>query len=153
MKSLLVILGILGAVLAMPARAEAKGLLIYNTGNETFATGPLPAPYDADPQLAGFQAGYLCQVKGVFWSYFSVSECKPVAFQGDKYVESPELTQALSAKYSEADMQRGIWGQFGWLILALGVVAGALIWLKGVITGKGDEDEDEDDAKQGSDVS
>jgi hypothetical protein len=150
MKSLLVILGILGAVLAMPARAEAKGLLIYNTGNETFATGPLPAPYDADPQLAGFQAGYLCQVKGVFWSYFSVSECKPVAFQGDKYVESPELTQALSAKYSEADMQRGIWGRFGWLILALAAAAGLLIWLKEVITGKSDDDEDE--AKERTDA-
>jgi hypothetical protein len=150
MKSLLVILGILGAVLAMPARAEAKGLLIYNRGDETFATGPLPAPYDADPELAGFQAGYLCKVHGVFWSYFSVSECKPVAFQGDKYVESPELAKALSAKYSEADMQRGIWGRFGWLILVLAAVAGVLFWLKEVITGKGDDDED--DAKERTDA-
>jgi hypothetical protein len=151
MKSLLVILGILGVVLAMPARAEAKGLLIYNTGNETFATGPLPAPYDTDPELAGFQAGYLCNVKGVFWSYFSVSECKPVAFQGDKYVESPELAKALSAKYSEADMQRGIWGRFGWLILVLAAVGGVLIWLKEVITGKSDDDED--NAKEPTDAS
>src|SRR3954467_14925081 len=119
MKSELLVLGILGAILAMPTRAEAKGLLIYNTGNETFATGPLPAPFDTNPELAGFQAGYLCQVKGVFWSYYSVSECKPVAFQGDQYVDNPELTQALSAKYSEGDMQRGIWGRFGWLILAV----------------------------------
>jgi len=151
MKSLLLILGVLGVLLAMPARAEAKGLLIYNTGDETFATGPLPAPYDKDPELAGFQAGYLCQVKGVFWSYFSVSECKPVAFQGDRYVESPELAKALTAKYSEADMQRGIWGRFGWLLLVLGAVAGALIWLKEVITGKSDDDEE--DSKEGSDAS
>jgi hypothetical protein len=151
MKSLLVIFAILGAVVAMPARAEAKGLLIYNSGDETFATGPLPAPYDTDPQLAGFQAGYLCKVKGVFWSYYSVSECKPVAFQGDKYVDGPELTQALNAKYSEADMQRGIWGHFGWMLLVLGAVAGLLIWLKEVITGKGDDDED--DAKAPTDAS
>lgn len=149
MKFVVVCLGLLAALLALPARAEAKGMLIYNTGDETFATGPLPAPYDADPQLAGYQAGYLCQVKGVFWSYFSVSECKPVAFQGDQYFESAELTQALSAKYSEADMQRGIWGRFGWMLLALGVVAGLGIWLKELITGKSDEDEDE--AKSASD--
>ena len=43
--------------MALPARAEAKGLIIYNRGNETFATGPLPAPYDTDPELSGFQAG------------------------------------------------------------------------------------------------
>lgn len=151
MKSLLLVLGILGALLALPARAEAKGLLIYNRGTETFATGPLPAPYDADPQLAGFQAGYLCQVHGVFWSYFSVTDCKPVAFQGDRYVESPELSQALSAKYSEGDMQRGIWGRFGWLILVVAAAAGLLIWLKEVITGKGDDDED--DVKERTDAS
>jgi len=151
MKSLLVVLGLLGALLAMPARAEAKGILIYNTGDQTFATGPLPAPYDKDPELAGFQAGYLCQVQGVFWSYFSVSECKPVAFQGDRYVEGPELTQALTAKYGEADMQRGIWGRFGWMLFALAAVAGVLIWLKSLITGKGDDDED--DEVQPSDAS
>ena len=152
MKSVVVVLGMLGALLAMPARAEAKGLLIYNTGDQIFATGPLPAPYDADPELAGYQAGYLCQVKGVFWSYFSVSECKPVAFLDDKYVDGPELTKALSAKYSEADMQRGIWGHFGWMLFALGAVAGVLIWLKSLITGKGDDD-DEDDEAQRTDAS
>jgi len=151
MKLLLLVLGILGAVMVLPARAEAKGLIIYNRGNETFATGPLPAPYDSDPQLAGFQAGYLCKVQGVFWSYFSVSECKPVAFQGDRYVESPELSQALSAKYSEADMQRGIWGRFGWLSLVLAAAAGLLIWLKEVVTGKSDDDDD--DAKERTDAS
>lgn len=136
--------------MTLPARAEAKGLIIYNRGNETFATGPLPAPYDSDPELSGFQAGYLCKVQGVFWSYFSVSECKPVAFQADKYVESPELTRALTAKYSEADMQRGLWGRFGWLSFVLAAAGGLLIWLKEVITGKGD---DEDEAKEGSDAS
>lgn len=151
MKFVVVFLGLLAALLALPSRAEAKGILIYNTGDETFATGPLPAPYDKDPQLVGYQAGYLCQVKGVFWSYFSVSDCKPVAFQGDSYFESPELAAALSAKYSEADMQRGIWGHFGWMLLALGALGGVAIWLKEVITGKSDDDEEDAKAKSPSD--
>jgi len=80
-----------------------------------------------------------------------VSECKPVAFQGDRYVESPELSQALSAKYSEADMQRGIWGRFGWLSFALAAAAGLLVWLKAVVTGKSDDDDD--DAQERTDAS
>ena len=128
------------AVLLLPARAEAKGIpLIYNTGEEAFAVGPLPAPFDKDPELAGFQAGYLCQIKGVLWSYFSVSDCKPVAFKDDTYDDDPELVKAISAKYTEADMQRGIWGRFGWMVLAVGVVAGAGIWLKEKVTGKSDD--------------
>jgi hypothetical protein len=113
------------SVLALPARAEAKGIpLIYNTGEEAFATGPLPAPFDKEPALAGYEAGYLCKIQGVLWSYFSVSECKPVAFKGDSYTDEPELVKAISAQYKESDMQRGVWGRFGWMLLALGVVAG-----------------------------
>jgi hypothetical protein len=47
-------------------------------------------------------------------------------------------------------MQRGIWGRFGWLLLVLAAVGGALIWLKEVITGKSDDDED--DAKERTDT-
>ena len=82
MKALVVSLGLLLLVLCAPSRAEAKGIpVIYNTGDHAFATGPLPAPLDKDPELAGYEAGYMCQVKGILWSYFSVSDCKPVAFK------------------------------------------------------------------------
>jgi hypothetical protein len=40
-------------------------------------------------------------------------------------------------------MQRGIWGRFGWVLLALGVVAGVLIWLKEKIMG-GDKADEKD---------
>ena len=133
----LVCLGMVLGVLLLPARAEAKGIpLIYNTGEEAFAVGPLPAPFDKEPDLAGYQAGYLCQIKGIMWSYFSVSDCKPVAFKDDTYSDDPELVKAISAKYSENDMQRGIWGRFGWMLIGVGVVAGAGIWLKEKVTGK-----------------
>ncbi len=140
MKSLVVFLGLLSVVLLVPARAEAAGIpLIYNNGDHVFTAGPLPAPLDKDPQLAGFEAGYMCQVKGIMWSYFSVSDCKPVAFKADTYVDDAAVVQAITAKYSESDMQRGVWGRFGWMLLGLVVVAGALIWLKEKISGTEDE--------------
>lgn len=143
MKATVVFLGLLLVMLLVPSRAEAKGIpFVYNTGDHAFPTGPIPAPLDKDPQLAGFEAGYLCQVKGVLWSYFSVSDCKPVVFKGDTYMDDAEIVKAITAKYTEADMQRGIWGRFGWMLLALGVLAGAGLYLKEWITGKSD-DEDE----------
>jgi len=140
MKSVVVFAGLLLAMLLVPGRAEAAGVpLVYNSGDHFFATGPLPAPLDKDAELAGFEAGYLCQVKGVMWSYFSVSDCKPVAFKGDTYVDGPEVVKALSAKYTESDMQRGIWGRFGWMGFAALVVIGGVLWLKEKIKGTSDE--------------
>ena len=145
MKSIVVFLGLVACLLLVPDRAEAKGVpFIYNTGDQTFATGPLPPPLDTEPELAGYEAGYLCQVKGVMWSYFSVTDCKPVVFKGDTYMDDPEIVAVITAKYKESDMQRGIWGRFGWMLFALVIVAGALIWLKEKISGK---DEDEDDTQ------
>jgi hypothetical protein len=144
MKALVVSLGLLLLVLFAPSRAQAKGIpLIYNTGDQAFSTGPLPPPLDKDPELAGYEAGYMCQVKGIMWSYFSVSDCKPVAFKGDTYIDDAEVVKAITAKYSEADMQRGVWGRFGWMLLALAVIAGGLLWLKEKIMGTKEEEADE----------
>lgn len=142
MKAFALFLGLLMMVL-VPARAEAAGVpLIYNSGDHAFPTGPLPEPLDKDPQLAGFQAGYMCQVKGVMWSYFSVSDCKPVAFKGDSYIDDAEVVKAITAKYTEADMQRGLWGRFGWMVFALVIAAGAILWLKAKILGEKDDEEE-----------
>lgn len=147
MKALGVFLGLLLLVLLVPSRAEAAGIpLIYNTGDHAFATGPLPEPLDKDPQLAGYEAGYICQVKGVMWSYFSVSDCKPVAFKGDTYIDDAEVVKAITAKYTEADMKRGLWGRFGWVVFALVIVAGGLIWLKEKISGDKSESEEQEKA-------
>lgn len=141
MKSTVALLGLFACLFFVPARAEAKGIpLIYNTGEEAFPTGPLPAPLDQDPELAGFQAGYLCQIKGVMWSYFSVSDCKPVAFKDDTYTDEPSIVAAITAKYKESDMQRGLWNRFGWMIGALVIAAGAALWLKEKFTGGSSDD-------------
>jgi hypothetical protein len=85
----------------------------------------------------------MCQIKGIMWSYFSVSDCKPVAFKGDTYIDDAEVVKAITAKYSEADMQRGLWGRFGWMLMALAVVAGGLLWLKEKIMGSKEDEADE----------
>lgn len=143
------IVGLLFALtlLLLPNRAEAKGIpVIYNTGEEAFEAGPVPAPFDQEPGLAGYQAGYLCSVKGIVWSYFSVSNCKPVAFKGDSYTDEPELVKAITAKYKESDMKLGFWGKFGWMLLALGVVLGGLIYLKELVSGKKETDTDKEES-------
>jgi hypothetical protein len=123
----------------LPGTASAKGIPIpYHTGQKAFATGPLPPPFDQEPKLAGFQAGYICDIHGVVWTYFSVSNCKPVAFKDDTYADDPEIVAAITAKYTESDMQRGIWGRFGWMLIALAILAGVALWVKDRITG-GDE--------------
>lgn len=129
-------------LLLVPDRAEAKGIpLIYNTGEEAFPTGPLPAPFGATPELAGFQAGYMCNIKGVLWSYFSVSDCKPVAFKGDSYTDEPELVAAITAKYKESDMKKGIWGAYGWMLLLAAILLGGVFWVIEKV--KGDKDDEE----------
>jgi hypothetical protein len=134
-KALILVVPLLGVLLA--GTAQAKGIpLIYNTGQEAFATGPLPAPLDQEPELAGFQAGYMCDIQGILWSYFSVSNCKPVAFKDDSYADDEEIVKLITAKYKESDMQRGVWGRFGWMGIALAAVAGGLVWLKGFVSRK-----------------
>lgn len=127
--------GLLGFAVLMsvslaPRSAEAKVPFFYTGGETAFAIGPLPPPYDADSELAGFQAGYLCKVHGVFYSYFSISECRAVAFKGETYSDEPGLVRALSTKYSEKDMQLGTWTRYGWMPV-LGLIAlSILFWLK-----------------------
>jgi hypothetical protein len=116
--------------------AAARIPVIYQTGQDGFVCGPLPAPYDKEPSLAGFQAGYLCDITGVFWTYFYVRDCKPVALQGDSYNDSPELAAAIQATYAESTMQRGIWNHYGWMLMAALAALGVGMSIKSAITGK-----------------
>jgi hypothetical protein len=132
---LVVVLAFAGVV-AATQDASAKIPVFYQTGEKAFECGPLPAPFDKEPELAGFQSGYLCDITGVFWSYFSVRNCKPVAFKDSNYYDTPELAAAVKAKYPESSMKRGIWGHYGWILLALAVLAGIGLWIKEKITGE-----------------
>lgn len=118
--------------------AAARIPVIYQTGEDSFVSGPLPAPYDKMPELAGFQAGYLCNITGVFWTYFYVRDCKPVAVNGDTYNASTELAAAIQAAYPESTMQRGLWNHYGWILFAALIALGGFFAIKSAITGEDD---------------
>jgi hypothetical protein len=64
-----------------------------------------------------------------------VNDCKPVAYKGDAYVDSPEVVKAVSAKYTEADMQRGLWAHYGWMGVAALIVIGIALRFKDKFAG------------------
>lgn len=137
MQKIVMLLAVaLFGVIALTGEAAAKVPVIYQTGQHAFECGPLPAPFDKEPELAGFNAAYICDITGVFWSYFSVRNCKPAAVKGDSYSDETELVAAIKAKYPESSMKRGLWGKYGWILLALAVLAGIGIWLKEKFTGE-----------------
>src|SRR5262249_16203345 len=89
-------LAVFVGVLAMSNRAEAAKIpIILTSGQESFESGPLPAPYDAVPELAGATAGYVCDVSGVFWSYYAIDNCRAAAIRGDRFDDSPALAAAI----------------------------------------------------------
>jgi hypothetical protein len=136
--SLIVVVAAL-VVVASPRRAMAARIpVIYQTGQDSFPCGPLPEPYDKEPELSGFQAGYVCDITGVFFTYFSVRDCKPAAIQGNSFKEGPDLAAAIRTKYPESTMQRGIWNHYGWMLMAALLVLGAFLWIKDALAGKAD---------------
>ncbi len=122
-KSLLVALMTLAAVTVMmlvPNEAEAKRRIIfYQSGEDIFVSGPLPAPFDADKKLTGAQAGYKCQVFGLFWAYMHTWNCQAVAVRGNQFFNDSKLTAAIDAKY-DGDKNMGLWQQHGrWALVGV----------------------------------
>lgn len=121
---------------ASPAHAR-RGFAILNTGEDIFASGPIPdaAFADVDPadlaqakqEMAGWQAGYKCSIIGVFWVYFHMWDCKPVAFLEDSFDDSPEIAKAVEAQY-HGDYSAGFWkGGMRWVLLAGAAVVGVVV--------------------------
>jgi hypothetical protein len=101
--------------------AEAKGILIINTGEDVFETGSLPASIAAD--LPGAKAGYRCSVFGVFWAYIVTWGCTPVAYVDNggtfSYNDEADVVKAVSDQYPPNAIKMGFWAHHGrWLMLA-----------------------------------
>jgi hypothetical protein len=123
MRTLLLVAGI---VVAVTGRADAAS---FATGTEAFEAGPLPSPYDRSPELAGYRAGYLCEVTGLFWSYVSIRECVPAAIRGDEHRSDPALGKAIALAYP--DVAIPVWARYGWIAILGGVLAlaiGGVVW-------------------------
>lgn len=126
-KSMLVALMTLAAVTVMmlvPSEAEAKRRIIfYQSGEDIFTSGPLPAPFDKDKKLIGAQAGYKCQVFGLFWAYMHTWNCQAVAVRGNQFFNDGKLSAAIDAKY-DGDKTMGLWQQHGrWAFVGVLLVA------------------------------
>jgi hypothetical protein len=126
-KSMIVCLAAIAA-LFVSTHAYAAGVpFVYNTGEDIFVAGDgsLPAPFDKEPELAGAQSGYRCDIFGFFWAYVSISDCKPVAFKGDTYWDDAELASAVAKAHPEDTMSPGFWkkhGKFPLGVLLLGAL-------------------------------
>ena len=135
------------AVLAHTEQARAGGVIIYHSGEDVFPAGPLPAPLDEIQLLKGAEAGYKCSIFGLFWAYFHIWGCQPVAVKGNTVYTDPEIGKAVAAKYTESDMKVGLWTKHGrWVFAAIGIVL-----IIGAIRGRGDDDDDEDDDVESED--
>lgn len=116
------------ALLAQSAAAHAVTVpRLFDTGQKIFRAGPLPEPFDKEEELQGYEAGYACNVKGLFGSYYAVSDCRPVAYQGDSYIDEPQLVGAIQARYPDAARARSFWARYGWVLLLLSVVGGVAL--------------------------
>ena len=114
------------SLFAVPQAAEAK-IIIVNTGDEIFEAGPLPEPFDQMEDYQGWRAGYMCGVLGVFWAYFTSWDCRPVAYQGNSFDDSPDVVNAIAASYTEDDRQMSWWGRYGvWVLAGLVMLGGAM---------------------------
>jgi hypothetical protein len=122
-KTMVIGLALAGLLVAGNASAAP---FVYNYGDDVFVAGDgkIPAPFDAEPDLAGAQAGYKCTVFGLFWAYFWINDCSPVAFKGDTYWEDPELSAAVAAAHPESEMNPGPWQSYGKFPIGLLILGG-----------------------------
>lgn len=122
---LLVVAGVVGAGLfaVVPEAHAAKIPIVYNSGEEFFEAGELPAPYNTAPELAGAKAGFICNIQGVLWAYFSISDCRHAAVRGETYFDDAALVAAIKAAYpTEESMKVGFWNKHGIWFVGLGVL-------------------------------
>jgi hypothetical protein len=118
---LFIVVGAIFLAFSLPQDAHAgRKIIFYQSGEDLFVSGPLPAPHDKSPKLAGAKAGYKCQIFGIFWAYLHIWNCQAVAMRGDTYFSDAKLAAAIDSKY-QGEMEVGLWTKHGRWALA-GVV-------------------------------
>ena len=111
------------------APAQAKGLLVFNTGDEMFKVGAFPQEVLSEyEELKDLNAGYKCSHFGVLWADVKTWDCTLVGMtetESDTFYELPsDVVTTLSAnpEYQENKMQRNFWNHYGIFIMILLVV-------------------------------
>lgn len=119
---LFAMVGVMFLVIGLPQEAHAgRKIIFYQSGEDLFEAGPLPAPHDKSPKLVGAKAGYKCQIFGIFWAYLHIWNCQAVAMRVDSYSSDAKLAAAIDAKY-QGSMKVGLWTKHGRWALALVVL-------------------------------
>ena len=130
------------AAAALPATAQAKGVVLFNTGSELFVVADLPEGVKKDfPEAGKYKLGYKCKHFGIFWADVWTWNCEQVAVNGDLsgYADLPQQVKALTAdRYSMSDAKRGFWNKYAfWTVI--GVLVGGFVLLL-VLGGKAEDD-------------
>jgi hypothetical protein len=83
-------------LVAAPRAAEAKGIVIINTGADILYLHDIPeAALQELPELAGYKVGYKYSLFGVFWLDFWRWDGELVVYKGTEYAPIPPEEQAL----------------------------------------------------------
>lgn len=120
---------LLALTLTAPLSAEAKGLLIFNTGEELFHVASLPQAL-AEHYPDSTTLGYKCKRIAIFWADAWTWDCKLAAVdvEGDRYGDLPSDARAeLEKKYTMSDSKRGLWNHYGIAAMLLGLIGITLV--------------------------
>ncbi|MBA3459733.1 MAG: hypothetical protein H0T46_07215 [Deltaproteobacteria bacterium] len=83
-------------LLSAPREAEAKGIVIINTGRDILYMHDVPeAALEQLPELAGYKVGYKYSMFGVFWLDFWRWDGELVVYKDTEYAPIPASEQAL----------------------------------------------------------
>lgn len=111
------------------APAQAKGLLVFNTGDEMFKVGPLPQEISSQyADAKDLIVGYKCSHFGILWADVKTWDCTLVGMkdsESDTFYELPaEITASLSKnpEYQENKMQRNFWNHYGIFIMIAAII-------------------------------
>jgi hypothetical protein len=114
--------------------AQARGFVLFNTGNELFEVAAFPQKLtDEDQELRNVKAGYKCDRFGIFWADVWTWNCQLVAVTGeDSYADLPAAivtTLAADPDYSMKQAKRSFWNLYGfWSLIGAAIGASLLVW-------------------------
>jgi hypothetical protein len=117
-----------------PTPAQARGLVIYNTGEELYEVADFPQDMVAQyPGLKDYKISYTCQRFGLFWASLWTWDCKLMAgnLSTNTVTDVPqELKATLDKDYPFNKAQRNYWEKYGFITM-LGILV-----LLGMMKGK-----------------
>lgn len=133
MKHIVVCLSLILSGFLFSGQAQAKGVLVFNHGEELFEVAAFPAEVVSKlADVKNYKLGYKCSHIGLFWADAWTWDCKLVAanVEAKSYGELPDdVVSQLQAnpEFAFSKAQRSFWNHYGFLLLLVGLVGLALL--------------------------